>query len=77
MYGMGPRLYALLLFGFTEFPVILSGPFKYVSLGPRRKGWLKRYVLEAGLSGAGDKGTICMGGAKALCSAFIWLYRIA
>jgi len=38
-------------------------------------GGLKRYVLEAGPSGAGDKGTICMGGAKALCSAFIWLHR--
>jgi len=74
MYGMGPRLCALLLSGFTEFPVILSGPLNYLSFGLRSKVGLKRYVLEAGPRRAGDKGTICMGGAKALCSAFIWLY---
>jgi len=63
MYGMGPKLCALLLSGFIDFPLILSGPLKYVSFGLRSKVGLKRYVLEAGPSGAGDTGTICMGGA--------------
>jgi len=40
-------------------------------------GVLKRYVLEAVPSGAGDKDTIRIRGDKALCSAFIWLYKIA